>query len=119
MNSIIERVVGIAAASTIGLGGLAVMAPDVNAYSKGTVTRSEGRKVVREADWQQCLTMKEIRKIVKGSGSPMEGGRSWKGRGKVDFLGVEHYGKRCAVGVYLIMDNGDTLSWVNGQINWA
>ena len=50
-------------------------------------------------------------------GSPIEGGRSWKGKGKVDFLGCRALREALRVGVYRIMDNGDTLSWVNGQIN--
>ena len=71
MSKIITRIAAVGAAVSIGAGGLALTAPTADAatYKKvGTATVKEGSKVVREADQQRCLTVKETRKIVKGNG---------------------------------------------------
>lgn len=119
MNKNLKRLAGLGVAAAAGLGMLAVTAPSASAStvkSHGTATVSEGRKVVREADRQKCLTLKEVRKIVHGSGEQAEGGRVWFGKGKADFLFVEFNGGKCAQGAYLFYDNGDAYVWIDGRV---
>lgn len=85
----------------------------------GTATVAEGRKVVREADKQSCLTLKEAQKIVHGKGDRAEGGRYWMGKGKADVLFVEFDGQHCAQAAYLYYDNGNAYAWLNGRVLWA
>lgn len=111
-----------ALAVTAGLG-LAVTAPTAEAasYGTGTVTKKEGRKVVREADKQKCLTLKEVRKIVKGKGTYAgDGDYVWYGKGSVsglvvsfdDWQGGNRY---CADVAGLVYDNGSVYVWAGGS----
>ena len=118
----VRRLVALAATTAILGGGVAALAPSnahAATFGTGTATVKEGRKVVREADKQKCLTLKEVRKIVKGNGNQMEGGRSWNSKGKGDWLGVEFSGGKCATSAYLVYDNGDAYSWVDGKVLWT
>jgi hypothetical protein len=121
MNRIIRKTVAIVA-STVALagGGLALTAGDASAASRGTATVAEGRKVVREADRQGCLTLKEARKIVKGNGTEytVEGptrGWQWKGSGNVRTLDATFI-HGCADFVYLDYRHGRTLVWSNWTV---
>jgi len=120
MSRIIKRVAAIGAAVAIGAGSLALAAPSADAakvYKKpGSATVKEGRKVVREADKQKCLTLKEAQKIVKGAGYRGEGVQYWYGKGKADYVIVEFDGSKCAQAAFLVYDNGDTYGWVNGYL---
>ena len=129
MSKIIKRTAAIGAAVAIGAGALAFSAPTADAatYRKpGSVTVKEGRKVVREADKQKCLTLKEVRKIVKGAGyvatDEDNGGTTnvWYGKGKAAGLVVEGYDTgKCATAAALIYDNGNAYAWLDGRVLWA
>ena len=126
MSKIITRIAAVGAAVSIGAGGLALTAPTADAatYKKvGTATVKEGRKVVREADQQRCLTVKETRKIVKGNGEYLgvEDGNAnyyWKATGKAEFLLVQYHGG-CANAAALVYDNGNVYSFLNGGLVWG
>ena len=123
MSKIIIRSASVAAAVAIGAGSLALATPSASAAtyrSAGTATVAEGRKVVREADEQRCLTLKETRKIVKGNGREyaVDGptrGFAWKGKGNVARLNVT-FVHGCADFVYLDYRHGRTLSWANWTV---
>lgn len=121
MSAKIKKVVGTGvSALALGVGMIGVTAaPSQAATSKGTATVSEGRMVVREADRQHCLTLREVRKIVHGNGEQMEGGRFWRATGKADFFGVEFNGGKCAKATYLVYDNGNAFAWIDGRVLWA
>lgn len=117
-----RRLVALAATTAVLGGGAAALAPSnahAASYGTGTATVSEGRKVVREADKQSCLTLKEAQKMVKGKGYAVEGGRVWNGKGKAEALYVEFSGSKCAQGAYLLYDNGDAYAWIDGRVLWA
>ena len=119
MSKIIKRTaaIGAAVAIGVGVGALAATAPDASAAGKvGTATVNEGRKVVREADKQRCLTLKETRKIVHGNGTRMEGGWYWYCKGKADILIVTFNGSKCAQTTLLGYDNGDAFAWIDGRV---
>ena len=112
MHKIITRTLGVGAALAVGLGAMAATAPSASAASHvGTATVKEGRKVVREADRQRCLTLKETRKIVHGTGSrdANPGTYYWYAKGRAEVLIVEYSGG-CAVFSGLQYDNGDTAT---------
>lgn len=94
MHKIFTRTAAIAAALAVGAGALAVGAPSASAASTGTATSAEARKVMRQAEDQRCLTLKEARKIVKGngtySGTDSLGARyyHWSGKGSVRTLDI-------------------------------
>lgn len=94
MNKIITRTAAVAA-TVLTIGGLAMAtAPNASAASRGTATSSEARKVMREAENQRCLTLREARKIVHGngtySGTDDLGARyyHWAGKGNVRTLDI-------------------------------
>lgn len=121
MNAKIKKVVGVGvSAFALGVGMIAVTAaPSQAATSKGTATVSEGRKVVREADRQHCLTLREVRKIVHGTGTKYDTGWAWRGTGKADVLAVEFNGGKCVQTAILGYDNGNALAWIDGRVLWA
>jgi hypothetical protein len=81
MNKLIIRTASVAAAA-LTIGGLALAtAPNASAASRGTASTSEAHKIVREAQNQRCLTLREARKIVHGNGT-------YSG---VDDLGARYY----------------------------
>ena len=123
MSKIIKRTAAIAAAVAIGAGSLALVAPSeasAATYKKqGSATVKEGRKVVREADKQKCLTLREVQKIVKGAGVAVEGGRGWNATGKAEVLVVAFGHGKCADAAILGYDNGDAYAWLDGRVLWA
>ena len=126
MSKMIKRVAAVGAAVAIGTSALAMTAPGA-ASRTGSATVKEGDKVVREADKQKCLTLKEVRKIVKGKGTAYDGhgadsytgGTYWIGKGKADYLVVEFNGSKCAQAAYLYYDNSDAYAWIDGKVLWA
>jgi hypothetical protein len=94
MHKIFTRTAAVAAAVAIGTGALALSAPDAGAASRGTATATESRKVMRQAEDQRCLTLREARKYVKGtgtySGTDDIGARyyHWSGKGSVRSLDI-------------------------------
>jgi hypothetical protein len=117
-----RRIVALAATTALLGGGAAALAPssaEAATYKTGTATVKEGRKVVREADKQKCLTLKEVRKYTKANGSYAgEGDYVWEGKGKAAFL-VVHFEGKCAGGAALYYDNGDAYAWFDGKMLWA
>ena len=59
MNVGIRRTATILSALVIGAGTLALATPEASAASRGTATKSEARKVVKQGERQKCLTIKE------------------------------------------------------------
>jgi len=100
------------------LATVVTLTPTVaEAGTAGSVTAREGHRVIIAADTQQCLTLKEVRRLVHGSGVKAAGDYSgryqtWRGKGRVSFLDVtfEH---GCAYGVWLDYDNGRQLAWTD------
>lgn len=112
----IRRAALIAAVSIAAVTVTGSIAPTTaSAASPGSVTVSEGRRVIRAADHQRCLTLKETRALVHGSGvlvgkDSASRYQTWKGKGKASFLDVV-YVHGCAIGAWLDYDNGRQLSW--------
>lgn len=116
MNKTISRIAGITGAVALGVGALGAMAPDASAAGRGTATKTEARKVVREAESQRCLTLKEARKIVKGNGTYIGsddlGARyyHWAGTGSVRTLDISVLGS-CTDLVAVDWRRGATTYW--------
>jgi len=113
------RKIAAIAAATIAVTGIVTTIPtDAHAASKaGTVTVSEGRRVVKAADHQRCLTLKETRKIVKGQGTLVGKDndsryQTWNGKGKADYLDVIFW-HGCADAVYLVRHSGKELVFLD------
>ena len=115
----VRKIAVLAAATLATVAVTASIAPTSASASVkgGTVTASEGRRVIRAADRQKCLTLKEVRHIVHGKGVKAAGDyvgtyQTWKGKGKIAFLDVT-FRKGCADGAWLDYDNGKQLSWID------
>jgi len=99
-------------------GGIGIKAEVAHAApAKGTVTVKEGKRVVRAADHQKCLTLKEVRKIVHGQGTVVGKDsdsryQTWDGRGKADYLDVIFW-HGCADAVYLVKHSGAELIYLD------
>jgi hypothetical protein len=123
MRKIITHAAGITAAIAVGIGVVAVTAPSADAASStGSVTRKEGRKVIREGDRQKCLTLKEVRKMVHGNGKKTwdaDGYKeyTWKGAKKSGvyelWVGFDNKTK-CANWGEMSNRNGDFFSFYSG-----
>jgi len=117
MHSIIKKSVAIAATTVaLSTGALALTAGDASAASRGTATATESRKMVRQAEDQRCLTLKEARKIVKGNGTYIGtddlGARyyHWAGKGNVRTLDISVLGS-CTDLVVVDWRRGATTYW--------
>ena len=118
MHKVITRTAATLAATVAIAGGFALSAPDASAASRGTATATEARKVVREAERQRCLTLKEARKIVHGngtySGTDDIGARyyHWSGKGSVRSLDISVLGS-CTDLVVVDWRRNATTYWGN------
>lgn len=110
-----KRAIATMTAAGVCAIGLSMPAGTADAAGYATVTVSEGRKAVREADEQGCLTYKELRKIVGGKGHVVKrGGRThytWPGKGKALGLYVVTRSNGCADHVSLDYNSGAALRW--------
>ena len=124
MHSIIKKAAAIAVTTvSLAVGASALSATDASAASRGTATTAEARKVVREAESQRCLTLREARKIVKGNGTytgtDSLGARyyHWEGKGNVRTLDISVLGS-CTDLVAVDWRRGATTYWGH-YARWA
>lgn len=114
----VRKIAAIAAATIATVAVTASIAPTTaSAASVGTVTVKEGKRVIRAADNQRCLTLKETRRIIHGNGvlvgkDSTSRYQTWNGKGKADFVDVV-YSHGCAVGVWFVYKSERQLSWHN------
>lgn len=113
-----RKIVAIVAATLATTAIAATLPTDAHAASRGTATAKEARKVVREAEDQRCLTLKEARKIVHGNGTYTGtdeiGARyyHWSGKGNVRTLDISVL-DGCTDLVVVDWRRGATTAWGN------